>query len=104
MKQDNQALRSKSDKITPSQASQRLEAWGRFYKRLTLGILITGQSGLLIMAIITWAKPDYRITFSTLFIYEVCILSAFVLAAFVNDRVKRRFGDMQHTMTPSPNC
>lgn len=104
MKQDDQASHTKFRNITPSKASQRLEAWRRFYKRLTLGILIAGQSGLLIMAIITWAKPDFRIPFSILFIYEVCFLSVFILAAFVNDRVKRRFGDMQHTMTPSPNC
>lgn len=95
MKEIDQAIHTKANEINSALASSRLKSWDRFYQRLSLGILITGQSGLIIMAMITWANPNYRIPFSTLAIYEACILSAFVLAAFANDRVTRRYKDMQ---------
>lgn len=104
MKHVDQTILSKEGEINSAIASRRLKAWDRFYRVLAMGILIIGLSGLFIMARITWAYPDHPVPFSTMAIWEVCILTAFGLAAFANDRVTRRYADKQHGMSTAKSA
>lgn len=98
MKRHDQTIHTKTDESNSTQASRGLQAWDRVYRVLALGILITGLSGLLLMAWITWLHPDQPVQFTTMAIFQVCIITAFGLAAFANDRVTRRYAGKRHFM------